>query len=133
MIEGSEAGSVPRANGSGSRRPKNIRIRIRNTAFNIVCLLKELLPQATSVHGLRAAVHEPAGGSQEIRQECRPSHQGSQVRKVTKIYFPLKTDQVNFFFCKSEQNWSSEPIMLRRLDFFSTYRIFPNKFISGKR
>jgi hypothetical protein len=32
MIEGSGAGPVPLTNGSGSRRPKNIRIRIRNTA-----------------------------------------------------------------------------------------------------
>jgi hypothetical protein len=69
--------------------------------FNIVSLfLKELLPQATSVHGLRAAVHEPAGGSQEIRQECRPSHQGSQVKKVIIIYFLLKTDLSSSFFVK---------------------------------
>jgi hypothetical protein len=69
-------------------------------SFNIVCLFKELLPQATSVHGLRAAVHESAGGSQEIRQECRPSYQGSQVRKVSKIYFLPKTDLVSSFFAK---------------------------------
>jgi hypothetical protein len=36
MIEGSGSGSVPLINGSGSRRLKNIRIRIRihNTAWN---------------------------------------------------------------------------------------------------
>jgi hypothetical protein len=32
MIEGS--GSVPLTNGSGSRRPKNIQIQIRNTGFD---------------------------------------------------------------------------------------------------
>ncbi len=32
--EGSGAGSVPLTNGSGSGRPKNIRIRIPNTVFN---------------------------------------------------------------------------------------------------
>jgi hypothetical protein len=31
MIE--KSGSVPLTNGSGSRRPKNIRIRIHNTGF----------------------------------------------------------------------------------------------------
>jgi hypothetical protein len=74
-------------------------------SFNIVCLLKELLPQATSVHGLRAAVHEPARGSQEIRQECRPSYQGSQVRKLEKSHKDLfsstvDTDLVSSFFAK---------------------------------
>ncbi len=34
MAEGSRSGSVPLYNGSGSRRPKNIRIRIRNTTEN---------------------------------------------------------------------------------------------------
>ncbi len=38
MIEGS--GSVPLTNGSGSRRPKNIRIRIRNTAFRFNILMR---------------------------------------------------------------------------------------------
>ncbi len=31
MIEGSVSGSLPRTTGSESRRPKNVRIRIRNT------------------------------------------------------------------------------------------------------
>ncbi len=46
MIEGSGAGSVPYTNGSGAGRPKNIRIRIRNTGprypgtiFSIVIFL----------------------------------------------------------------------------------------------
>jgi hypothetical protein len=39
MMEGSKYGSIPLTNGSGSRRPKNtrirrIRIRIRNTDYN---------------------------------------------------------------------------------------------------
>ena len=34
MIEGSGSRSVPCTNGSGSMRPKNTRIRIRNTAFD---------------------------------------------------------------------------------------------------
>jgi hypothetical protein len=34
IIEGFETGSVPRTNGSGSVRPKNIRIRFRNPATN---------------------------------------------------------------------------------------------------
>ncbi len=38
MIEG--VGSVPLTNGSVSGRPKNLRIRIRNTAFLIVCLCR---------------------------------------------------------------------------------------------
>jgi hypothetical protein len=43
MIEGSGAAAVPRTNGSGSRRTKNIgilsiRIRIRNTAFKLILL-----------------------------------------------------------------------------------------------
>jgi hypothetical protein len=33
MIEGSGSGSIPLTSGSGSRRPKNIRIRIWNTGF----------------------------------------------------------------------------------------------------
>ena len=37
-------------------------------------IFQKLLPQATSVHGVRAAVHEPARGPQEVRQECRPPH-----------------------------------------------------------
>jgi hypothetical protein len=35
MIEGSGSGSIPLTNGPGSRRPKNIRIRIRNTACHL--------------------------------------------------------------------------------------------------
>ncbi len=33
MMEGSRSGSVPLTNGSGSRRPENLQIRIRNTGF----------------------------------------------------------------------------------------------------
>ncbi len=42
MIAGSESGSIPLINGSESRsgRPKNIRIRIRNTVFS-VCMAIE--------------------------------------------------------------------------------------------
>jgi hypothetical protein len=34
MLEGSGSGSIPLTNSSGSRRPENIQIRIRNTALN---------------------------------------------------------------------------------------------------
>jgi hypothetical protein len=38
MIEGSGSGSIPLTSGSGSGRPKNMWIRIRNTAPNFICL-----------------------------------------------------------------------------------------------
>ena len=38
-------------------------------------LFQKLLPQAAPVHGVRAAVDEPAGGAEEVRQECRTPHQ----------------------------------------------------------
>ncbi len=60
MIEGSgsESGSIPLTNGSGSRRPKNmwIRIRIRNTVYNdykkailgtSIILIKWCIPPST--------------------------------------------------------------------------------------
>jgi hypothetical protein len=45
MTEGSRAETVPATNGSGcgSRRPKNIRIRIRNFSFNHLLLQEEML------------------------------------------------------------------------------------------
>ena len=45
--------------------------------FNNLFLLlfQKLLPQAAPVHGVRAAVDEPAGGAEEVRQECRTPHQ----------------------------------------------------------
>ena len=43
---------------------------------NLFCsLFQKLLPQAAPVHGVRAAVDEPAGGAEEVRQECRTPHQ----------------------------------------------------------
>ena len=47
MIEGAGSGSIPLTNGSGSRRPKNIWIRIRNTG-NMISMLHLTYPFAAT-------------------------------------------------------------------------------------
>jgi hypothetical protein len=55
MIEGSWSGSIPRTTGSGSRRPKNIQIRIRKAAFlKSIVRLETLLRRQLAQQSLRA-------------------------------------------------------------------------------
>jgi hypothetical protein len=78
MIEGS--GSVPLTNGSGSRKPKNIRIRIHNTDFTPFFLLRRLPPGNPSRH----ASADQDGRPQHLRhlaEVLRQTVRGSARRK----------------------------------------------------
>ncbi len=94
MKEGSEFGSVPLTNGSGagSRKPKNIRIRIRNTDFYLIKFV--YFPVAGGGGGASGdgGLSEQGGGQAQYPQ-CR--HQAHRQHH-TKI--PLKKLTVHFIF-----------------------------------
>jgi hypothetical protein len=57
MIEGSGSGSIPLTNGSGSRRPKKMWVRIRNTAMR-KCRVHSWNTTRKNIH-CRASMEKP--------------------------------------------------------------------------